>query len=107
AVAGNFLTDPLPAADCYVLAHMLNIYSEEKNVALLTKCCQAIRKDGSVVVLNTVLAADETGPLYAALASPYFLAIATGEGMVYSTRDYQSWMKKAGFSEISHIELAL
>jgi len=48
---------------------------------------------------------DGTGPLTAALGSPYFLTLATGEGMLYTWNEYQTWMKGAGFSKTKKIKL--
>lgn len=106
AVEGDLFEDSLPPADCYVLAHMLNIYSQEKNAALLGKCHRALAPGGAVAVLNTMANEDETGPLYPALASAYFLAIASGEGMVYSSNDYHRWFRDAGFDDVECVPLA-
>jgi hypothetical protein len=43
---------------------------------------------------------DEKGPLTAAIGSPYFLTLATGEGMLYTWREYEAWMREAGFSQV-------
>jgi hypothetical protein len=47
---------------------------------------------------------NDTGPVSTALGSPYFLAIATGEGMLYSWSDYEVWLRDAGFSSSKRIE---
>jgi hypothetical protein len=43
---------------------------------------------------------DESGPLTAAHLSLYFHVLATGQGMVYPLKDYQSWFKEAGFGTL-------
>ena len=43
---------------------------------------------------------DESGPLSAAVGSPYFLSRATGLGMLYTWNEYEAWMKDAGFSPV-------
>ncbi|MBN2294095.1 MAG: hypothetical protein JXM70_16835, partial [Pirellulales bacterium] len=48
---------------------------------------------------------DETGPLSAAMGSPYFLTLATGAGMLYTWQEYENWMREAGFSSVSRQEL--
>jgi hypothetical protein len=48
---------------------------------------------------------DETGPLLNALGSPYFQAIASGEGMVYCDKDIRSWLKEAGFARVRRVSL--
>jgi hypothetical protein len=42
----------------------------------------------------------ETGPLVAAMGSPYFLTLATGEGMIYTWKEYETWLREAGFLKI-------
>lgn len=43
---------------------------------------------------------DETGPLRAAFGSPYFLTLATGDGMLYTWKEYENWIKEAGFAVV-------
>ena len=43
---------------------------------------------------------DEQGPLTAAIGSPYFLTLATGEGMLYTWNEYEAWMRDAGFAHV-------
>ena len=46
---------------------------------------------------------DDAGPLSTALGSPYFLAIATGEGMLHAWKDYENAMRQAGFTRIERV----
>ena len=48
---------------------------------------------------------DEMGPLTAAIGSPYFLTLATGEGMLYTANEYESWMREVGFTKVRRILL--
>ena len=43
----------------------------------------------------------EDGPHRAAMGSPYFLTLATGEGMLYTWREYMQWMSDAGFRSVT------
>jgi cyclopropane fatty-acyl-phospholipid synthase-like methyltransferase len=106
AVAGNCFTDPFPAgADCLLFAHFFTIWSEEKDRSLLRKSFQALPSGGSVILFNMMQSDSEDGPLSAALGSPYFLTLATGEGMLYTWREYETWMKEAGFVNIRRQQL--
>jgi cyclopropane fatty-acyl-phospholipid synthase-like methyltransferase len=99
ATAGNCFVDTFPpGADCIMFCHFFTIWSEEKNQALLRKCFNALPPGGSVIVFNMMQSDSEDGPLTAAIGSPYFLTLATGEGMLYTWSEYESWMKQAGFS---------
>lgn len=98
AAAGNCFTDAFPAgADCILFCHFFTIWSEEKDLALLKKCFNALPSGGSVIIFNQMQSDMEDGPLFAAMGSPYFLTLATGEGMLYTWNEYESWMKQAGF----------
>ncbi len=105
--SGDFLRDPFPPSDCYLFAHIFTIYSAEENLALLRKSYEALPPGGSVVVYNMMGNDDETGPMSAALGSPYFLAIATGKGMLYPAKEYQTWMREAGFERVERLALPL
>jgi hypothetical protein len=67
---------------------------------LLRKAYDALAPGGSVIVFNMMQSDDETGPLTAAMGSPYFLTLATGQGMLYTWREYQTWMRDAGFAAV-------
>lgn len=106
AIPGNCFADAFPkGTDCLLFAHFFTIWSEEKNRLLLKKAYDALPSGGSVLVFNMMQFDDETGPLSAALGSPYFLTLATGEGMLYTWNEYETWMKEAGFATVKKQEL--
>ncbi len=106
AVPGNCFADPFPkSTDCLLFAHFFTIWSEEKDRLLLKKAYDALPSGGSVLVFNMMQSDDETGPLSAALGSPYFLTLATGEGMLYTWNEYETWMRDAGFATVKKQEL--
>ena len=98
---GNCFKNEFPTKiDAILYCHFFTIYSEEKNRWLLKKTFKALPKGGRVILFNMMQNNDETGPLSTAMGSPYFLTLATGEGMLYTWNEYKSWMKEAGFSDI-------
>lgn len=100
-VAGDCFTDDFPhGADCFLFAHFFTIWSEEKNRMLLRKCYDALAPGGTAIIFNMMQSDDETGPLCAAMGSPYFLTLATGEGMLYCWKEYETWLKEAGFRRV-------
>jgi len=100
-VAGHCFRDDFPAdADCFLFCHFFTIWSPEKDRLLLKKCYDALPTGGRVMIFNMMQHDDETGPLSAAVGSPYFLTLATGEGMLYTWAEYESWMREAGFSGV-------
>ncbi len=101
AVPGDCFRDDFPpGADCLLFCHFLTIWSEEQDQRLLRKCCDALPPGGSVVIFNMMQSDSETGPLSAAMGSPYFLTLATGEGMLYTWSEYETWLREAGFGTV-------
>ena len=100
-VCGNCFSDPFPPGiDCILFAHFMTIWSEDRNKELLTKAYHSLPAGGACIIFNMMQENDEKGPLSSALGSPYFLALATGEGMLYTWNEYETWMKSAGFSRV-------
>ena len=59
-VKGQSFFDPMPAgADLYLLKSVLNDWADEPTVAILRRCAEAARPDGTVAILGGV-SADET-----------------------------------------------
>lgn len=107
-VAGDCFADPFPEdADCLLFAHFFTIWSEEKDRRILKKCFETLPRGGRVIIFNMMQSNDERGPLTAAIGSPYFLTLATGEGMLYTWDEYASWMRDAGFARVKMKALSL
>lgn len=106
AVPGECFVDPFPPdADCLLFAHFFTIWGEQKDRQLLRKCFDSLPSGGKVMIFNMMQHDDETGPLSAAVGSPYFLAIATGLGMLHTWSEYESWMRDAGFASVNRFRL--
>lgn len=102
---GNFLTDPFPEhVDAVIFNHILVIWSEQRNRELLRKSYEALPPGGTVFIYSMICQDDDMGPLSAAFGSTYFLTMASGEGMLYRWKDYEAWLKDAGFSRVERIE---
>jgi SAM-dependent methyltransferase len=103
AVPGEFFADPFPKdADCLMFAHFFTIWGAAKDRKLLKKCHDSLPSGGKVMIFNMMQHDDETGPLSAAVGSPYFLAVATGLGMLYTWSEYEAWMRETGFNVERH-----
>jgi len=99
---GNcFVDDFSTNADCIMFSHFFTIWSPAKDQHLLEKCYEALPSGGQVVLFNMMQDDDETISWAAAVGSPYFQAIATGEGMLYTWQEYEEWMRNAGFSKVT------
>lgn len=95
--------DRLPEdADAVMFSRIFNIYSETQNQYFVHEAARVLPAGGKLVVFpSTVSEEDESGPLSAGLLSLYFLALATGEGRVYSPADYRQWFTNAGFTSLT------
>jgi L-tyrosine C(3)-methyltransferase len=103
--AGNFLEDAFPReVDGVMFNHIMPIWSEQRNAMLLRKSYEVLASGGAVFIYNMMMRDDDLGPLTPAFGSLYFLALATGEGMLYRWKDYEGWLREAGFSRIERVE---
>ena len=103
---GNCFLDEFPKdADCLLFSHFFTIWSPEKNQLLLKKSYDALPSGGKVMLFNMMQHDDQTGPWSAAIGSPYFLTLATGEGMLYTWQEYEDWMRSVGFADVKRLDL--
>jgi 3-hydroxy-5-methyl-1-naphthoate 3-O-methyltransferase len=103
--AGDMLSDDLGSGFNIVMLNAIcHMFSEEQNRNLFRRIRQALAPKGCLAVQDFILNPDKTGPLHAALFSLNML-VGTEGGASYSELEYKSWMKAAGFSEVSKISL--
>ncbi|HEX6873506.1 MAG TPA: methyltransferase, partial [Micromonosporaceae bacterium] len=102
---GDLFADPLPAgADCILFFHIFEIWSLERNTELLRKCHAALPDGGVCLVYNFMSNDEGTGQISPALVSPYFLTLASGEGMAYAPNDVERALLDAGFSRVERVD---
>ncbi len=101
---GDLMRDPFPPdIDSVIYCHVLPIWSQENMLKLLGKTHASLPKGGSALIFNMMGNDDETGPLSTALGNLYFLAIASGQGMLHPWKVYEASLRQAGFSTIERI----
>lgn len=106
AVELDVFQDEFPAGhDAVLFAHFLEIWSADRVRALLAKAARALPVNGGVFVVTPYQNDEETGPLRAAYLSAYFHTIASGEGMVYTCREYEEWFREAGLEPTGRVML--
>lgn len=106
ATPGNCFNTPFPKdVDCLLFAHFFTIWGEQQNRELLKISFESLPVGGKVIIFNMMQNDNETGPLSAAIGSPYFLTLATGTGMLYTWHEYETWMKEAGFQSVRRQKL--
>ena len=95
---GNLFETEFPSGiDTVLLSHMLTIWSKEKNIQLLKKIYDHLPIGGKVIIFNMMGNDNMIGPMTTALGSPYFISIATGEGMLYTWSEVKEFITIAGF----------
>ncbi|MFD9905396.1 methyltransferase [Streptomyces sp. NPDC059063] len=108
-VAGiDAFSDEFPSGcDAVLFAHFLEIWSPERIQKLLAKAYRALPPGGGLFIIAPYQHDDETGPVQAAYLSAYFLAFASGEGMVYTGKEFEQWLGSAGFELTSRTVLGM
>jgi (2Fe-2S) ferredoxin/predicted O-methyltransferase YrrM len=103
--AGDMLQDDFGSGyDIVMLNAICHMFSEEQNRDIFRRAHQALAPKGRLVVQDFILNPDKTGPQQAALFSLNML-VNTDAGASYSEPEYTHWMKAAGFTEVSRINL--
>ncbi|OSP44734.1 MULTISPECIES: methyltransferase [unclassified Streptomyces] len=91
--------------DAVLFAHFLEIWSADRVRALLSKAARALSPGGGIFVVTPYQNDEQTGPVRAAYLSAYFHTIASGEGMVYTCREYESWFREADLEPTGRVML--
>jgi acetylserotonin N-methyltransferase len=94
-IAGDFFTDPLPAADLYSVGRILHDWSDETIHRLLIKIHAALPGGGALLIAEKLLA---PGNVSAHMQSLNML-IGT-EGRERTAAEYETLLRAAGFSQI-------
>jgi hypothetical protein len=98
-LAGSFF-DWVPAGgDLYVLKHVLHAWDDERSLAVLRNCRQAIAQSGTLMVIEHVMAErvlPGRGLESAALLDLHMFVI-TGKGRVRTESDFAELLRAAGF----------
>jgi hypothetical protein len=104
-VAGNFFTDPLPAADVYILGRLLHDWDLEGKRALLARAHAALPSGGAVIVYDTLIDDGRCQNAFALLMSLNML-LQTPGGSEYTVRECAGWLREAGFQVLRVAPLA-
>ncbi|MGW6580469.1 methyltransferase [Streptomyces globisporus] len=108
AVGLDVFKDEFPkGCDAVLFGHFLEIWSIERNRELIAKAARAVEPGASLFVATPEAYDDETGPDVAAALSAYFLTIASGEGMVYTMREYEEWASEVGFEATGRLSVGI
>lgn len=98
--AGDFFTDPLPAADVLVLGHVLPEWNARQRESLIRKAYQAVLPGGTLLIYDRMLD-DEVVNLENVVASVTMLLVSP-YGSHYSTAEVQRLAEAVGFGSVTH-----
>jgi len=96
--SGDFFTDRLPVADLYAVGRILHDWNEAKIGTLLQKIHAALPEGGALLVAESVLDEDGTGPVSTQMQSLNMLVCT--EGRERSESEYRELLERAGFAGV-------
>jgi predicted O-methyltransferase YrrM len=103
--AGDLRADPLGEGfDLVFVSQICHMLDDAENRDLIRRCYAATVEGGRTVIQDFILEADKTAPKAAALFALNML-VGTRAGTSYSSEEYFSWMKAAGFRDTRHVRL--
>ncbi|SNS69518.1 methyltransferase [Actinacidiphila glaucinigra] len=97
---GDFFSDPLPAADVYVMGQILHDWNLEQRRFLLRKAYDALPDGGTLIVYDAMIDDDRRRNTYGFMLSLNML-IDTEGGSEYTVADATRWLTEAGFAKTS------
>lgn len=95
---GDFFTNDLPTADLYAIGRILHDWGLDKCIRLLTRIHQALPSGGGLLIAETLLNDDHTGPRHALMQSLNMLVCT--EGKERSCSEYREMCAAAGFRSV-------
>ncbi|XP_071404387.1 acetylserotonin O-methyltransferase isoform X2 [Pithys albifrons albifrons] len=97
-LGGDFFNDSIPEAELYILSKILHDWDDEKCKQLLTKVYKACKPGGGVLLVESLLNEDKSGPLETQLYSMNMLV--QTEGKERTAAEYSKLLEAAGFGVI-------
>jgi tRNA A58 N-methylase Trm61 len=97
--AGDFFSDPFPAADVLVLGRVLHNWDLATKKMLLKKAYDALRPAGAVIVYERLIDDERRVHADGLLSSLHMLLMSPG-GFDFTGADCVGWMREASFRAI-------
>jgi acetylserotonin O-methyltransferase len=97
-VAGDFFQDALPAADLYALGRILHDWNDDRIRELLRRIHAALPSGGALLIAESLLDDDKTGPIPAQMQSLNMLVCT--EGRERSEAEYRALLEGCGFVRV-------
>ncbi len=97
-VAGDFFTGDLVKGDLYYLGRILHDWSEDKIVKLLAKIFDALPSGGALLIGETLVNDDHSGPVYTLMQDLNMLVCTDGRERTFA--EYCALLEAAGFASV-------
>jgi len=104
AVAGDFLSGPLPSADVITMGMILHDWNLDRKKELIAKAYEALPEDGAFVVIESLIDDARRENTFGLMMSLNML-IEFGDAFDYSGADFREWCSAAGFRSFDVIAL--
>jgi SAM-dependent methyltransferase len=95
---GDFMRDPLPAADVLVMGHILHDWDLPTKKRLIAKAHAALAPGGALIVYDMMID-DGRRENAAGLLMSLNMLIETRGGFDYTSADCLGWLREAGFAD--------
>jgi hypothetical protein len=95
---GDFMTEPLPAADVLVMGRVLHNWDLSTRMMLLKKAYKALPVGGSLVIYERLIDEERRTNTAALLASLNMLVMTAGGGE-FTGSECAAWLREVGFQE--------
>lgn len=103
-MAGNFREVDLGHSDAIFLGHILHSEGERASMQLLTRCRQALKPGGQLVIAEMVASSPRSAEVFPNLFDLNML-MWTEEGTVFTAEQLESMCREAGFSHCRWVQV--
>ncbi|MBV8896173.1 MAG: hypothetical protein JO051_06665 [Acidobacteriaceae bacterium] len=97
-VAGDFFAQDLPPGDLYTLGRILHDWDERKIAALLEKISRSLAPGGGLLIAETLMDNDQSGPVYTLMQDLNMLVCTDGRERTAS--EYSALLESYGFQQV-------
>jgi len=97
-LAADFFSQDLPAADLFALGRILHDWDDAKIDVLLTKIVARLPAGGGLLITETLVNEDRSGPVYSLMQDLNMLVCT--DGRERTEAEYAALLRAAGFATI-------
>lgn len=104
AVSGDFLVDPLPAADVIVMGMILHDWDLDRKLQLIRSAYESLPPGGALVAVENIIDDDRRENVFGLMMSLNML-IEFGDAFDFTGADFRAWCEEVGFSRVDIVPL--